>query len=364
MTVGVGRKADFTAQVKTIWEDELYAQAEQLTFWHRFEGESDAPIVRKDELRDEPADTIKFDAILSLVEEGSTDEITLTEGNEEKLVMRQSSFGVDILKHGVRWNFVAEKMVTHRMRENAKTQLAKWIASRVDNRMWACLSGMTLNGYAPTLTAPGSAGLTGAYLPDAYRMAVGGPITDAIPGDIAAGDVLTLDGITELKALVSTSNLVEPIRLENGVEIYFLVTHPYALVPLKESDDYQSAMREAQVRGAENPLFTGAAAIWDGVVIFTSTRVPKAADGGSSAPTCRSVFFGNQLAARGWAMLPEWHERDFSYGEEAGVATRMMFGQRLITFDLNETETGADATDDTALGGVLLYTSAPTPNLA
>ena len=63
-------------------------------------------------------------------------------------------------------------------------------------------------------------------------------------------------------------------------------------------------------------------------------------------------------------MLPEWHERDFSYGEEAGVATRMIFGQRLITFDLNATETTDDQTDDTALGGVLVYASAPTPDLA
>jgi len=364
MPVGVGRKADYTAQVKTIWEDELYAQAEDLTFWHRFEGESDAPIIRKDELRDEPADTIKFDCILSLAEEGSTDEITLTEGNEEKLVMRQSSFGVDILKHGVRWNFVAEKMVTHRMRENAKGQLAKWVASRIDNRMWSCLTGVTLNGYAPTLLAPATAAASGAYLPDSYRMAVGGPVTDACPSDIVVGDVLTLDSITEMKALAATSNKIEPIRLNGDVEVYFLVAHPYALIPMKESDDYQAAMREAQVRGSENPLFSGASAIWDGVVIFSSTRVPRIADGGSSAYVARNVFFGNQLAARGWAMLPEWHERDFSYGEEAGVATRMMFGQRLVTFDMNATETTADQTDDLALGGVLLYTAAPTPDLA
>ena len=261
MPVGVGRKADYTAQVKTIWEDELYAQAEDLTFWHRFEGEADRPIIRKDDLREEPADTIKFDCILALAEEGSTDEITLTEGNEEKLVMRQASFGVDILKHGVRWNFVAEKMVTHRMRENAKSQLAKWVAGRIDNRMFSCLTGVTQNGYTPTLTAPASGGASGAYLPDSYRLAVGGPITDAVPGDVSSTDVLTLDGITELKALVSTSNKVEPIRLDGDVEVYFLVVHPYALVPLKQSDDYQAAMREAQVRGNENPLFSGATAI-------------------------------------------------------------------------------------------------------
>jgi len=364
MPVGVGRYADFTAQVKTIWEDELYAQAEDLTFWHKFEGAENMPIIRKDELREEPADTIKFDAILSLAEEGSTDEVTLTEGNEEKLVMRQESFGVDILKHGVRWNFVAEKMVTHRMRENAKNQLAKWVAGRIDNRIFACLTGETLNAYTPTLPKPPAAGASGAYLPDSYRLAAGGPTTDAVPGDVASTDLLTLDGIVELKALASTENKIEPIRLAGDVEVFFLVVHPYTLVGLKTADDYKQAMREAEVRGKENPLFSGATAIYDGVVIYSSTRVPVLADGDTSAPVARNVFFGNQLAARGWAMLPEWHERDFSYGEEAGVATRMMFGQRLISFDLNATETSSDQTDDTALGGVLFYASAPTPTLA
>jgi hypothetical protein len=43
------------------------------------------------------------------------------------------------------------------------------------------------------------------------------------------------------------------------------------------------------------------------------------------------------------------------------VATYTILGHKLVIFDLNAVETGGDTTDDTAIGGMLLYSSAVAP---
>ena len=89
---------------------------------------------------------------------------------------------------------------------------------------------------------------------------------------------------------------------------------------LKKDTQWQQAQREAQLRGKDNPLFTGALGMWDNVILYTSPRVRTADDGVASAPVARNVFFGAQACAKAYAYFPDWTEQEFSYGQEAGVA--------------------------------------------
>jgi N4-gp56 family major capsid protein len=343
--MAVTRKADVAAQIPQLWATELLAQAEKLTFWHRFEGPegSSMPVIRKDDLERQPGDTIKFDIVMALTGSGTTGDTTLTEGNEEKITFRQTSMSLTYLKHAVRWSELSETLITHDMRVTALNQLRKWLSGKIDDRIFNEFTG---------------SGVT--TVPDKNRiMKASGTLQDAgVVNSVTATDLLTLDDITALKAYAKADVMIEPLRLDGGSEVYGLVVHPFVVAELKKSAAYQQAMREAQVRGDENPLFTGASAVWDGVIIYESARVPRATNS-SSVHVARNIFFGAQALVRGYGMYPKWVEQEFSYGEEVGIATRVLLGEKLVVFDLNATETPGSAADDTAIGCLNVYTAAP-----
>jgi N4-gp56 family major capsid protein len=353
--MSVTRESDVDAQIPDIWAADLYAEAEKLTFWHRFEGPegSNMPVIRRDDLEKNPGDNVYLDIVLALTGAGLTGDTDqgLLDGNEEKLKFRQTSFSTDALRHGVRWTKLGKIRINHRMRGTALNQLKKWLAGRLDNRIFAEFTGTTIDGYAGSTTVPDSA-----------KIAVGSDGDADAADDIAAGEDLHLDFISELKAKAKVDNKIEPIRMENGEELYFFVMHDYAALPLKKSSDWKQAQREARERGADNPLFTGALGVWDNVVLLQSDRIPRAANAGS-VQVAHNLFLGAQGLVRGYAYYPDWTEQYFSYGEEQGIGTFVVVGQKLVTFDLTAAGGAADA-DKTAIGSMVVYSEAPAPGFA
>lgn len=346
--MAVGRKADYTNHIAQLWSTDLYAQAENQTFWHNFEGPegSSMPIIRVDDLEKGVGDTIKTDIVLALSGAGMTGDTALLEGNEEKLVLRQSSFTVDSLQHAVRWSKLGKILINHDMRTMALNQLSKWLSGKYDDRIFTEFLG---SGQAT--------------LPTKNKWFGGTAGTRAAIADSDAGGRLTLDDITRIKAYFQTEIKGEPLKMANGEEWFGFVIHPYAGVSLKVNDaKWAQAQREAQQRGNDNPLFTGALGVWDGVILYESNRVPRSLNGGApDIMVADNIFFGAQAMSRGYAYRPDWTEEYFSYGQEQGIATFSVFGQKLNVFDLNAVATTGDATDDTALGHMVVSTAAVGP---
>lgn len=353
------RKAEVDPLIAELWATDLYSQAEKLTFWAKFEGPegSGMPVIRKDDFEKQPSDLIRFDIVMALTGVGQMGGDTeLLEGNEEEVKFRQITMGLASLKHAVRWSWESELMITHNMRVTALNQLRKWLAGKLDDRIFAEFTGMTIGGYVP--------GLTAANLPTSMKWY--SAAATSIATITESTDNISLNDISEIKAYAMQQNMLEPLRLSDGEEVYGLVLHPYTALDLKQNTsgapigwvDLQKNVRE---RGAGNPLFSGALGMWDNVILYVSPRVPTAADGDSNAVVARNIFLGGQAMLRGWALHPQWIEQEFSYGEEIGIATRMVLGQRLVTFDLNAVETTGDKTDDTAIGAMILYAPAGTP---
>jgi len=349
--MAVTRKADVTAQIPQIWAADLYAQAEKLTFWHKYEGPpgSSMPLIRRDDLEKQPGDTVKLDIVLALTGAGLTGSTSqgLLDGNEEKMKFRQTTFTVDAWRHGVRWEKLGKILINKSMRNTALMQLRKRLAKKLDDDIFNEFSG---------------AGST--TLPNSAKLAIGGPITAAAASDVAGTDTLTLDKISDLKAHAKATLQIEPLSMDNGEELYFYVGHDFSMLQLKKSSEWKTAQREARERGRDNPVFTGALGVYDNVVLLSSDKIIKANDGAASVPVSRDLFLGAQGAVRGYAFYPDWTEQYFSYGEEQGIGTYVVYGQKVVTFDLNAVETGGDATDDTAIGMTLVFASAPTPTLA
>lgn len=348
--MAVTRKADVASQVPQIWSADLYSEAENLTFWHNLEGPegSSMPILRKDDLEKQPGDTIKTDIVLALTGAGLTGDTSggLLEGNEEALKFRQSSFTVDSLQHAVRWTKLGKILINHNMRETARNQLAKWLAGRLDSRIFSELTGQS--------------GFT--VMPTKNQWAAGTATSRATVADGNATGRLTLDTITELKAYAQVELKIEPLKMANGEEYFGLVVHPYSAMSLKRDDvKWAQAQRDANIRGADNPLFTGAVGMWDGVIIYTSNRVPRSLNGNTpDIQVADNIFFGAQALSRGYAWYPDWTEEYFSYGQEQGIATWTVFGQKLNVFDLTAAG-GAAAAALTAIGSMVVYASAVAP---
>lgn len=356
--MAVFKKADASAApagvIPSIWASDLYSQAEDLTFWSRFEGGegSGMPVIRKDDLAKQPGDTIKVDLIKALTGNGATGDTALLDGNEEKMAFTQFSFSVDSLQHAVRWSKLSKILIDHDIRQAGLNQLAKWLAGRLDNRIFATFTGETVNGFAPSLAV--------ANLPTTMKWFAGSATSVATVDNTDAAGRLKLGDLSDLKAYAQTNNRIEPLRVAGGEEFYGLVLHPYTALGLKKDSQYQQANREARERGVDNPLFAGALGVWDGVILYANPRVPTAADGVSSATVARNVFFGAQAQVRGYAYYPDWTEQEFSYGQEQGIATFAVLGQRLCAWDITGDGTVGN-TDDTAIGAMILYANATAP---
>src|SRR4051794_36633337 len=104
--------ASLSAQTPVLWSTRLLAQAEKMTFWHRFEGAegSGMPITRKDDLTVKAGDTIKADMVMALTGSGVTGDTNLLHGNEEQLKFRQLSITVSDLAHAVGWTEKAAQL--------------------------------------------------------------------------------------------------------------------------------------------------------------------------------------------------------------------------------------------------------------
>lgn len=348
--MAVTRKADVTSQIATVWSKKVYTQAEKLTFWQKWEGPegSNMPLVRKDDLEGGGVgDTIKIDIFLNLTGAGLTGDTTLLEGNEEKQVIRQTSLTATRLKHAVRVGDLANLLIAYDLRQKAYQGLSRWLAGKLDDRIF---NEMTGNGG-------------GTVIPTKNKWAAGTATTRDTVADTDAGGRMTLDDISRIKAYAQTELKIEPLALEDGQEIFGMALHPYTALSVKLNDTkWAQAQREAQVRGAGNPLFTGALGMWDGVVLYESQRVPRSLNGGTpDIQVSDNIFFGAQAMSRGYVRRPTWREQEFSYGEEWGVGTIVDLAEKINVFDLNAVATGGDATDDTWIGGVVVYAAAPAP---
>lgn len=330
-------------QTPELWSTDLLSQAEKQTFWHRFEGGegSSMPVVRKDDLTKSAGDTIHTDIALALTGAGITADTSALSGNEEALKFRQTDVTVGELTHAVQWTKKASILNIHDLRSTALRQLSKWLAGKLDDALFNELTG------------------SGTTLPTSAVWYAGDATDDDTVVD--SDNILTLDVISEVKAYAQTNNYIEPVRLDDGEEIFGLVVHPYAALQLKKNSSWQQAQREAGLRGNDNPLFKGALGMWDGVVLYPSTRVPWE-DNAAATPNkiARNIFFGANAVSRAFAYYPDWTEEESDYGRKTGVATYTIKGEKLNVFDLTSGG-GAAAADYTAIGAMNIVSYAPAP---
>ena len=273
-------------------------------FMPRFSGEGRNNIMQVKSLEGGgQGDKLTFGMISRLAGAGVTSRQTL-EGNEENLQDYSFNLELEEYAHAVRdAGPLDRKRPIYDMDNESRDALQVWMSEKIDSLAFTALEN------SPT------------------KIFYGGDATGT--GDIAAGDKITPALLSKVKAWAVTGGNrsqtpLKPVSI-GGKSYFVYLTHPDAMYDLKNDSTFAQARREAEVRGSENPIFSGALGVWDGVIIHEHENVGIATDwGGSTIAGVKGSFMGQQALAWGWGARPKAVAESFDFQREHGFAVSMM----------------------------------------
>jgi N4-gp56 family major capsid protein len=296
---------------KSLWRKQLFADVQDEIFMGRFIGTGETAMIQEmEDLKKDKGDDITFGLGMKLSGAGVEGDAEL-EGNEESMTDYDENIIVDQLRHAVRLTGrMDEKKSAYEMRTSAKERLKIWWAERIDQELLDKLCGLTTSDFANTPSAPAA--------------------TRNIWANNAGADAsLTADEVMDTKCLTAAKQMaklaspkVKPLRI-NGKDTYVVIMHPYQYSDLKKDPVFKQEAREAGVRGEENPIFSGALKMYDGLIIHEHEYIYDWNPGVTSA---RAILCGQQAGVIAWGKEVEWVEKSFDYGNKWGISCGAIFG--------------------------------------
>lgn len=308
------------ALTKKVWEEKLFRDALKLSYFMRFSGKSsDSMMQLQTALEKDQGDRITFGLRMRLTGAGVTSG-SILEGNEEALTSYNYNLTLEQYRHATRDRGAMDrKRAMFSISEEAEAAIRGWGAEKIDALAFNALSIGTGSTTDPTkIFYKTSSGVTATGTPATAKAAL-----------TAADSKITPAMISALKAWAKTGGgrayvPLRPINID-GKNYYVLLCHPDALYDLKVDSTFAQAMRDAEIRGSDNPLFTGAVAIWDGVIIHEHENCYTATDGGgASVAWTKAAFMGAQALVWAWGKRPEVVQEDFDYQNQQGWAWNMI----------------------------------------
>ncbi len=321
-------KTTFTtsnALTKKLFDEQLFRDVRKATFWDKFTSTNSNSIIHeKTQLEKSSGDKITIGLRMRLAGVGVTSGQTL-EGNEEALSTYDMNISLERYRHAVRdKGELDRKRAVFSIDEESKAALKDWGAEKIDQLAFDALGIGSGSSVDPTkifyINDSSGAKLATATAATA-KAAIG-----------ATNSKLSLELISFIKTNARTGGgrnyiPLRPITIK-GKDHYVLLVHPDALYDLKSSSAWLQANREARERSDENPIFTGAVGMYDGVVIHEHENCAIATDGGGggNVPWTKAVLMGAQSLVWAWGKKPETKQKEFDYDEEHGYSWAMTCG--------------------------------------
>ena len=313
------------------WAKDTWSAGFEEAFYRKFMGESSKSIIQiKTELLKGKGDTITIPLLMPLVGVGVTGDNWL-EGNEEALSYLDFKVTIDQLRHAVRLKGRFEEHKTQiNMRKDAKDALTQWMGRIVDDMIFDALTDN----------------------PSADRVVYAGGVT--AENAITASDTFSakMIGIAKRIATENRNQMIKPVRI-NGRDTYAMVIDQWQARDLQQDPEWREAQLHANIDGADNPIFTGALGMYDGVVIHQHNGIKRTDTGASGTTVGHALFLGAQAAVFAIGEEPTWNEDTFDYGNQWGVEFGRIFG-------IAKTKFKFDGVNDTDFGVVNVLTSSVT----
>ena len=338
--------AAMTDEELTLWKRQVWRAARNQMFTNNFVGsDANAMITKVNELRQgQKGARAVITLVTDLMGDGVAGDRNL-EGNEEPMKSFDQVIQIDQLRHAVRSEGrMADQRSVVAFRQNARDNVAYWLADRMDQ-----LAFLTLSGVSYAFHPMGNS-RTGSDLPYLdFAQDVSAPSSkrhfrwdegtkDFLPADtseVDAADLPSWEMLVNLKAKARDSYL-KPVRTGNGIDVYHVFMTPQGIARLKMDENFLQAYRHAQQRSGGNALFKGTKHLGgievDGLVIHdfryvynTRNMLTKWGSGGDVEGQ-RLLFCGAQALGMADIGLPYWVEKEFDYDNQPGISIGKMFG--------------------------------------
>lgn len=309
-----------------LWSRKLAREALKATYIQKFIGEGDDSVIQmRNDTKKGPGDRVRVTLRMQLTGDGVQGDNNL-EGNEEALTTYTDDFVINQLRHAVRnAGKMSQQRVPFSVREEAMSGLRDWWSDRWDTWFFNQICGYTVQSDTRytgnnTVTAP-SAG---------RKIFATGSADETVNADNTK--IMTLSLIDKaVEAAKVATPLIRPINI-NGGKHYVMFLHPYQVTDLRTStstgqwlDIQKAAMSGGKV--GENPIFTGALGMYNGVILHEAIRVTQgvhSTTGAAQTSTRRAVLCGAQAGVCGFGQGHSfkeysWNEELFDYGNQLGV---------------------------------------------
>lgn len=128
---------DLSNAIPTIWDQKVRLDAARKAFWGKFVGKegSDQPIIERMDFTQEPGNQINIQIASQLLQEGVTGDTTL-ENAEEKFSLGQISITPNVLRHAVAINWRSKKQINFNALQAIGDILSSWLARRTDEDLF------------------------------------------------------------------------------------------------------------------------------------------------------------------------------------------------------------------------------------
>lgn len=265
-----------------VWSELVRRDARQKNVIREFIGAegSGKPIVEKRDLSAGGSDKVTFTTTAPIRGLGVLGESQLKDATK-KLRFGTFNVTVDLIRHAVSWTQVLRLMrFTGKTLDQLSAEvMADWYGRKEQDDILISLRNAGVLNSGTNLVRPNGVSAT---------------------ANLAATDLLNTGVIESGKQLLMSLGAKE-MGIEKDVSGHetpkFLFFGPeWAIRGLRSSSTYLQALRDADVRGPENRLFSGKYAMWDNNVIYSHNIQIDTADGRQGSPLAPIAYLGTATA--------------------------------------------------------------------
>ena len=317
------------------WAKKTWKAGIKKSYFEKFIGNSSSSIIQTvEDLRKSDGDSLTIPLRLPLSGAGRIGDDQL-EGYEEALQHRYCKVTFNQIRHAsiLEGRFM-EKKVPLPLRQEMHEGLSDWQAEYFD-RAWFSIFTGTQHPFIHSSA-------------DKFPFEIEAPSEDRIvyaggksaENEIAAEDKFSTSLISKakLKAMENENRCLRPVKVDKH-DTYVMVIDPWQARDLRQDPEWIEAQKYANLRGNENPIFSGAYGIWDGIVVHVTERVPRTKSGSGSGDS--QVIVGHALLLGAQAGIfvegeePRWVEKKFDYDNQFGVSISRMCGMKKTRFQFD-----------------------------
>ena len=325
------------------WDDAFFTEYVRKNQFAAMMGTDENSIIQiKEQLTKMAGDRIVIPLVKKLSGAGVLGENTL-EGNEEALVQYGYEIAISQLRNAVSIRSFQERLTEISIRDAAKTMLKIWAMETLRDDIIKRLASPNLDGVTTYANTSNAADRNAWLAANADRVFFGALNSNnasnvhatSLQNVDSADDKLTTALLSKVKRAAKTMNpKIRPVSVDSMGEFFVALAPSPAFRDLKNSTTMQQAMRDALVRGKDNPLFTDGDLVWDGVIVKEVPEIPVIGGAGASGIDVAPVYFmGAQALGLVWGQRTKTVTKLFDYDDVYGVAISEVRGVAKTMFN-------------------------------